>query len=83
MPLGLEAAGVLAPTWKMTDAGLLSFGDAMRLHGIPAIATVVLAAIAVSVMAGVQSARIGNASRAAHHRLVLQAHQLRQLLPAG
>jgi hypothetical protein len=33
-------------------------------------------------MAGVQSARIGNASRAAHHRLVMHAHQLRQLLPA-
>jgi serine/threonine-protein kinase len=83
VPLALEAVGVLAPTWKMTDAGLLSFGDAMHVHGIPTIVTVVLAAVAVAVMAGIQSARIGNASRAAHHRLVLQAHQLRQLLPAS
>ncbi len=83
VPLVLEAVGVLAPTWKMTEAGLLSFGDAMRVHGIPTVVTVVAAAVAVAVMAGIQSARIGNASRAAHHRLVLQAHQLRQLLPAA
>ena len=82
VPLGLEVVGVLGPTWRMTDAGLLSFGHAMYVHGAPTIVTVVLAGVAVVVMAGIQSSRIGNASRVAHHQLVVQAYQLRQLLPA-
>jgi type II secretory pathway component PulF len=82
VPVALEAAGVLAPTWQLTPAGLLATGDAMEVRGTSTIVTVLLAGIAVIVMAGLQSARIGNASRAAHHRLVMHAHQLRQLLPA-
>ncbi len=80
-PVGLEAAGVLAPTWKMSDAGLLTLGDAMELDGTPAIVTILVAAVATIVMAGLQSARVSSASRAAHHRLVLHAHRLGQLLP--
>jgi serine/threonine protein kinase len=82
VPIVLEAYGLLAPTWTITDAGVVIFGDAMYLRGAPAIATILLAGVATVVMAGVQSARIGNASRAAHHRLVMYAYQLRQLLPA-
>ncbi|HUS33649.1 MAG TPA: serine/threonine-protein kinase [Kofleriaceae bacterium] len=81
-PLGLEALGVLAPTWRLDDNGFVAFGDAMRLHGAAGIVTIFAGALAIMLMAGLQSARIGNASRAAHHRLVLQAHRLRQLLPA-
>jgi hypothetical protein len=54
----------------------------MHVRGAPTIVTVLLAGVATVLMAGIQSARVGNASRTAHHRLVLQAHQLRQLLPA-
>lgn len=82
-PIALEAFGVLAPTWQMSEAGLLSFGDAMHVEGAPTIATLLLAGVATIAMAGLQSARVGNASRAAHHRLVIHAHHLRQLLPAG
>jgi hypothetical protein len=41
----------------------------------------IVGGVAIIIMAGLQSARVANASRAAHHRLVLHAHQLRQLLP--
>jgi hypothetical protein len=81
-PIALEAAGVLAPTWEMNEAGLVMFGDAMEVGGTPAIVTLLLGSLATIVMAGLQSARVGSASRAAHHRLVRQAHQLEQLLPA-
>jgi serine/threonine protein kinase len=80
-PIVLEATGVLAPTWVLDDTSLVTFGDAMRLHGGLTIATILLAAVAVITMAGLQSARVGNASRYAHPQLVLQAHRLRQLLP--
>jgi hypothetical protein len=81
-PIVLEAFGVLAPTWEMNASGVLSFGSAMHVHGVPTVTTILLAGIATVLMAGLQSARVGNASRAAHHRLVLQAHHLGQLLPA-
>ena len=82
-PLALEELGVLARTWAMTDAGLLTFGHGMDMRGTPTVVTVIVASMATVVMAGLQSARVSSASRAAHHRLVLQAHQLRQLLPAA
>jgi hypothetical protein len=43
--------------------------------------TVVLASAATVVMAGIQSSKLGRASRAAQHMLVAQAWHLRQLLP--
>jgi serine/threonine-protein kinase len=81
VPFGLEAAGVLAPTWTLDERGFVIFGDAITLAGAPAIVTIMLAGVATAFMAGLQSSRVGQVSRQAHHRLVLQAHQLRQLLP--
>jgi eukaryotic-like serine/threonine-protein kinase len=82
-PIALEEAGVLTKTWEMTDAGMVTHGAGMTLDGTPAIVTVLVASVATIVMAGLQSARVSNASRAAHHQLVLHAHRLRQLLPAA
>lgn len=81
VPFALELAGVLPATWRLDEHGLAIVGDAMHVHGTPAIVTIALGAIATIMMAGLQSARVGRASREAHHRLVLQSHQLRQLLP--
>lgn len=81
-PFVLELADVLSATWTMDERGFVIFGDAITLVGLPAIATVVLAGVATVLMAGLQLSRVGRASRQAHHRLVLQAHQLRQLLPS-
>lgn len=81
-PLVLEVVHVVPATWTIDERGFVIFGDAITLAGIPAIATVVLAGVATVLMAGLQSSRVGRASRAAHHQLVLQAHQLRALLPS-
>jgi hypothetical protein len=35
-PIVLEAYGVLAPSWSISDAGVVIFGDAMYLRGAPA-----------------------------------------------
>jgi serine/threonine-protein kinase len=81
-PFVLEAANLLPATWTMDERGFVIFGDAITLVGLPALATVVLAGVATVLMAGLQSSRVGRASRQAHHQLVLQAHQLRALLPS-
>lgn len=80
-PTVIEAFGVLAPTWELNDTGLLTIGYAMRVHGMPTITTVLVGVVAIVVMTALQAARIGNASRAAHHQLVHQAYRLGQLLP--
>ncbi|HUQ03717.1 MAG TPA: serine/threonine-protein kinase [Kofleriaceae bacterium] len=81
LPIALEHLGVIAKTWEMNQAGLLTFGWGMVVDGTPAVVTIVVASLATIVMAGLQSARVSSASRAAHHRVVLHAHHLRQLLP--
>jgi serine/threonine-protein kinase len=81
-PLALEVVDVLPATWTIDERGFVIFGDAITLLGMSAIATVVLAGVATVLMAGLQSSRVGRASRHAHHQLVLQAHQLRALLPS-
>jgi serine/threonine-protein kinase len=81
-PLALEVAGVVPATWTIDERGFVIFGDAINLVGMPAIATVIGAGVATVLMAGLQSSRVGRASRHAHHQLVLQAHQLRALLPS-
>ena len=80
-PFALEVVNVLPATWTMDERGFVIAGDAINLVGLPALATVVLAGVATVLMAGLQSSRVGRASRQAHHQLVLQAHQLRALLP--
>jgi serine/threonine-protein kinase len=81
-PLALEVAGFVPATWTIDERGFVIFGDAINLVGMPAIATVIGAGVATVLMAGLQSSRVGRASRQAHHQLVLQAHQLRALLPS-
>jgi hypothetical protein len=61
---------------------MLLRGDAVRIDGPLAVATIVLATTATVVMAGILSVRLARANRDAQHRLVIQAWHLRQLLPA-
>jgi len=80
-PIVLEKLAVLPSTWYLTDTGLCSRANALVMHGTPSITLVVSASIATIVMAGVHSATIAKASRAANVRLVSQAWHLSQLLP--
>ncbi len=82
VPIGLEALGTLRSTWVLVDGGMLLRGDAVRVDGAPAVSSLVLASVAITVMAGVLSAKLARANRDAQHRLVVQAWHLRQLLPA-
>jgi serine/threonine-protein kinase len=82
VPIGLEAAGAIPSTWALLDGAMLLRGDAVRIDGPLAVATIVLATTATVVMAGILSVRLARANRDAQHRLVIQAWHLRQLLPA-
>jgi serine/threonine-protein kinase len=83
VPLGLEELGWLRETWALRDGGLLSYANAMEVSGPSAVLTAVGASVVTIVMAGIQSTRVARESRAAQHRLVMQAWHLRQLLPTA
>ena len=81
VPIGLEAAHVIPASWALHDGGLVIHGNAIEVGSTGALVLVILASLAAVVMAGVQSTVLGRAHRAAQHKLVAQAWQLRQLLP--
>jgi len=83
VPIGLEAVHVIPSSWQLHDGGLVIRGNAIEVGSTGALALVILASLAAVVMAGVQSTVLGRAHRAAQHKLVAQAWQLRQLLPIG
>jgi serine/threonine-protein kinase len=83
VPVSLELAGAMTPTWLLVDGGVLITGYAMKVEGQLVIYTTLLASTATVVMAGVQSVKLARANRDAQHRLVIQAWHLRQLLPAA
>jgi hypothetical protein len=60
---------------------LLLQGSAVGLGSMTTVVVALAGSLAAIVMAGIQSTVLGRAHRAAQHKLVAQAWQLRQLLP--
>jgi serine/threonine-protein kinase len=77
----LAPIGLARSSWAIGPDGLLLRGSAMSLGSTAAVALVLAASLAAVVMAGIQSTVLGRAHRAAQHKLVAQAWQLKQLLP--
>ncbi|HWO26829.1 MAG TPA: protein kinase [Kofleriaceae bacterium] len=82
IPIALEGAGVIASTWSFVEGGMLLQSGAVRVHGVEAIVSILLATVATVVMAGLLSLKLARTNRDAQQRLVIQAWHLRQLLPA-
>ena len=80
-PLALEWAGVLAPSWAITAAGLVSHGTLFASgETVDATLLVIGNVAAILVMAGFGRS-IGAEHRQTQRRVILQAWRLRQLLP--
>jgi serine/threonine-protein kinase len=77
----LVSLGFAHSSWAITAEGLLLRGYAVTFGTTAAVAIMLAASLAAVVMAGIQSTVLGRAHRAAQHKLVAQAWQLKQLLP--
>jgi len=81
VPIVLELAGILAPTFAMTEAGLVSYGTVIESRGTAELAFLLVihfsALVLVGVYAGVLNRRRVEAQRATE----IQAWHLRKLLP--
>ncbi|HEY5946656.1 MAG TPA: serine/threonine-protein kinase [Kofleriaceae bacterium] len=80
LPFVVEWSGVLAPTWAMTPAGLLSFGSVFvqaKMHA----GFIILGHVAAVCLVAFYARGVGRDRRDAQRRLFLQAWHLRHLLP--
>jgi len=77
----LVPIGLAHSAWTISGEGLLLRGYAVSFGSTAAVAIMLAASLAAVVMAGIQSTVLGRAHRAAQHKLVAQAWQLKQLLP--
>ncbi|HMG19962.1 MAG TPA: serine/threonine-protein kinase, partial [Kofleriaceae bacterium] len=80
-PLVLERLGVLGQTMSVDAAGILLRAPAIGPAEGPAILVGALYAIGLMIGAIAMGSAMRQRTRAAHHRLQLQAWQLRQLVP--
>ena len=80
LPFILEWAGILEPSWAMTPAGLLSFGNVFA-QGEMHQGLIIAGHVAAVCLVAVYARGIGRDRRDAQRRLFLQAWNLRHLLP--
>jgi hypothetical protein len=77
----LERIGVLSPTMSVTPGGLLFDSPAIGDHELPVVVVGSLYAVALITGASVIGEILRTRTRAAHRHLLMQAWQLRQLVP--
>jgi hypothetical protein len=81
LPIGLEIAGVLAPTWFMTSEGLVSTGTIFNGRTSTDGVAILLGTLALAVIVGVYTLSMTRARRIAQRAAQIQAWHLNQLLP--
>jgi serine/threonine-protein kinase len=80
LPFVLEWAGVLAPSYAFSPAGVLSFGTVFdQTHMVPPL--IVVGHVAAVCLVALYARRIGSDRRDAQRKLFMQAWHLRHLLP--
>ena len=77
----LEATGVLAPTWSITDGAIVIRGAATAFDGTRGAFFLIAVNLAMIVVATIYGWTLAAQRRDAHQRFEIQAWQLRQLLP--
>ena len=82
-PVGLEAAGLLDATWRVTDGAVVSTSALIRIGGASTSALLVVANVITIVVVGLFANALARSRRTAHRQLEIQAWHLRQLLPQG
>jgi serine/threonine-protein kinase len=82
LPVLLEWAGVLAPTWQVIDGAVISTSSLIRIGGAPTTALLVVAHVATIIVIGLFAHALAASRRDAQRQVQIQAWHLRQLLPA-
>jgi serine/threonine protein kinase len=81
VPVALEAIGVLAPTWSVTDGSVLSGSAVIHLGGAPTTVILLVGNIATIVITGLFSRELAATRRDAQRSVEVHAWRLEQLVP--
>jgi hypothetical protein len=81
IPIGLEALGVFARTWEITNDSLVIHSGALRLAGPISYILLITTSAAMVVISALLGQTIATSRRDAERKLEIQAWHLRQLLP--
>ncbi len=81
VPIGLELAGVLSPTWRMRDGALETMSAAIHMGGVSTSVLLFVTGFAMMAVAGFLAGVVARSRLDAQRLLVSQAWHLRQLLP--
>ena len=81
IPIVVELAGWVSPTWSVEPRGILMHNAALTLHGTATSLLVFAVCLAAILISGQLAATIATGHHDAKQRLVSQAWHLRQLLP--
>jgi len=83
LPIALEQANMVAPTWEVVNGALISTSHGVEIGGVSTIVLVLGASLAMMVVSGVLAAVMSRGRFDAQRQLMAQAWHLRQLLPVA
>lgn len=83
LPIGLEQAGMVAPTWEIVNGALVSMSNGVQIGGDATLALVLGGSLTMMVTSGVLAGSISKGRLEPQRQLVIQAWHLRQLLPVS
>ncbi|MEO6777059.1 MAG: serine/threonine-protein kinase [Kofleriaceae bacterium] len=81
IPMGLEAIGLIAPTWHVVDGAVVSTSAVMHVGGLGTEVTVVVGNLVMILVMGLMARTLARQRRDAVRDVEIQAWNLRQMVP--
>ncbi len=81
VPVALEAAGVLAETWRVVDGQVISSSPMVSIAAPSTTTLLIVANVITTIVIGLFANALARSRRDAQRRVEIQAWHLRQLLP--
>jgi len=81
IPIALEAAGWIAPTWRVDDGAVFSTSGVMHVGGVATQVTLILGNLAMIIAMALMARSLARQRRDAVRDVEIQAWNLRQMVP--
>ncbi len=81
LPVGLELAGILQPTWRVVEGAIISTSPMVEIGGTATVALLVVTNVMTIVVFAIFANQLAVSRRDAQRQVEIQAWHLRRLLP--
>ena len=82
LPVGLELAGILQPTWRVVEGAIVSTSPMVEIGGTGTVALLVVTNVMTMVVFALFANQLAMSRRDAQRQVEIQAWHLRRLLPS-